>query len=45
MSVSECVSVSGGDSVNVLSVQEYVNVSRVPSCDHVDKGVCDSVCR
>ena len=41
LSVSLCLGVT----LNVLSVQEYVNVSRVPSCGHVDKGTCDCVCR
>lgn len=41
VNVSECVLVSGSDSVNVLSIQECVNVSVCVSSmcwwDHVDK--------
>lgn len=47
MNVSECVLVSGSDSVNVLSIQECVNVSVCVSSmcwwDHVDKGTCNCV--
>ena len=47
VNVSECVLVSGSDSMNVLSVWEWVNVcvcvSSMRWCDHVDKGVCNCV--
>lgn len=47
VNVSECVLVSGSDSVNVLSIQECVNVSVCVSSmcwwDHVDKGTCNCV--